>query len=184
MSEIIRETKQKMEAAIDHLRKELSNVRTGRASPGLVEGVMIEVYGTKMRLQELATITAPEPLMLVITPFDANNSGAIGKSIQKANLGVQPIVDGNMVRINVPQMDDERRNEFAKLCHKLGEDAKISVRNVRRESNDFVKKQKQDGDIAEDELKRQEKEIQEQTDRFCKECDTIVQKKEEEIRTI
>ncbi len=178
------QTKTKMTAAIEHLKNELKSIRTGRANPGMLDGVMVDVYGSQMRLKDVASVTAPEARQLLISPFDTSTTGAIGKAIERANLGVMPIVDGNAVRIKIPPMDDSMRKEMVKLCHKRREEAKVSIRNIRRDSNEQVRKMKSDGEIAEDILKKTEKNIQEQTDKFCKEADDLCEKKEKEISTI
>lgn len=181
---ILGKTEEKMKAAIEHLQEELRKIRTGTANPGMVENVTVDVYGTQMKLRDLASINTPEPRQILITPYDAANAAVIGKSIEKANLGFMPIVDGKSVRVNIPQMDESVRNEMVKLCHKRREDAKISIRNVRRESNELIRKQKADGEIGEDILKKLEKDIQDLTDKYCKKADEISAKKEKEVLTI
>ena len=176
-----KEAKTKMAAAIEHFKAELKYIRTGRANPGLLDSVMVEVYGTNMKLRDIANITVPEARQLLISPFDGNNASAIGKSIEKANLGFQPIVDGNAVRINIPAMDESVRKDMVKLCKKRGEEAKVSIRNIRRDANDQARKQKASGDIAEDQLNRIEKEIQELTNKFCEEADKLCAAKEKEV---
>jgi ribosome recycling factor len=178
------QTEQKMKAALEHLRDELKKIRTGQANPSMLEDIHVDVYGTSMKLRDVASITTPEPRQLMITPYDANNSGSIGKSIEKANIGFRPIVEANLIRINIPQMDASVRQEMVKLCHKKREDAKVSIRNVRRESNEIVRKQKTDGDIGEDIEKKLEKDIQTLTDKYCKEADEIAAAKEKEVSTI
>jgi ribosome recycling factor len=182
--DITDQTKEKMAAAVEHLRSELKSIRTGRANPSMLDNVHVEIYGSLMRIKECASITAPEPRMLLITPFDPKNAPAIGKAIEKANIGVTPIVDGNIVRIKITQMDESVRKEMVKLCHKRLEEAKVSIRNIRRDANDTVKKRKSAGDIAEDMMKKLEKTIQDLTDKFCKEADDITEKKEKEVSTI
>jgi len=181
---ILDDTKKHMVAAIDHLKEELKGIRTGMANPSILDNITIEVYGSQMRIRDIATVSSPEPRQLLITPFDPQNTASIGKGIEVANIGIMPIVDGNVVRLNIPQMDENMRKDMVKMCHKKREDAKISVRNVRRDSNDTVKKQKNDGDIAEDEMKKLEKQIQDLTDKFCKEADEISAYKEKEVSTI
>ena len=132
MADIIEQTKAKMLAALEHLKNELKSIRTGRANPAMLDHIMVEVYGTNMRIKELGSITSPEPRQLLITPFDHTNKGPIAKAIEKANLGVMPIVDGNVVRIKIPQMDEAVRKEMIKLCAKRAEEAKVSIRNERR----------------------------------------------------
>lgn len=181
---IIDQTKTKMAAAIEHLKNELKAIRTGRANTAMLDHVTVELYGTQMRIKDIAGINTPEPRLLLITPFDAHNSSAIGKAIEKANLGYMPIVDANVVRIKIPPMDEALRKEMIKLLHKRREEAKVSIRNVRREANEGIRKQKNDGEIAEDQLKKHEKSIQELTDKFCKEADDLAEKKEKEVSTI
>jgi ribosome recycling factor len=181
---ILDQTKNKMTTAIEHFKNELKNIRTGRANPGMVEHVMVEVYGSSMRLKDIASITVPESRQLLITPFDPQNSPLVGKAIEKANLGFTPIVDGNVVRIKIPPMTEELRKKMAKICHEEREKAKVSIRNIRQKANEMVRKQKADGEIAEDMMKKLEKNIQELTDKFCKEADELSEKKEKEISTI
>lgn len=176
--------KTKMAAALEHLKVELKGIRTGRANPAVLDGVMVEMHGSLMRLKSLANITAPESRQLLITPFDPKNGGVISKAIEKANLNLQPMVDGNVVRIKIPQMDSAARQEMVKVCRKKCEDAKVSIRNVRRECNEMVKKQKNAGDIAEDLMKKLEKQIQELTDKSCKEADEITAAKEKDVLEI
>lgn len=178
---ILDQTKTKMAAAIEHHKEELKGIRTGRANPMMLDHVMVEVYGTLMRIRDIASISAPEPRQLLITPFDSTNKGFISKAIEKANLGFMPIIDGNIVRIKIPQMDESVRKEMIKLCHKRGEEAKVAIRNIRRDANETARHQK---DLSEDEQKRLEKHIQELTDKFCREVDDITAKKEKEVSTI
>lgn len=184
LMDITEQTKAKMNTALEHLKIELKAIRTGRANPSMLDVVFVEVYGSQMRIKELASITAPEARQLLISPFDSHNIHAIAKAIEKANIGVNPIVDGNVVRIKIPQMDDNMRKEMVKLCHKRREEAKVSIRNIRRDANEIARKQKNDGDIAEDLLKKLEKTIQDLTDKCCREADDISEKKEKEVATI
>ncbi len=181
---ILDQTKKKMNGTIDHFKEELKRIRTGRANPASLDSVSVEVYGSHMKIRELGTVTAPEPRMLLISPFDATTIHAIAKGIEKANIGMQPIVDGNVVRLKVPEMDSSVRQEMVKVIKRKCEEAKVSIRNIRRECNDDMRKQKADGNIAEDELKRSEKQIQEQTDKFCKMADDLANEKEKEVLTI
>ncbi|MCE2983648.1 MAG: ribosome recycling factor [Parachlamydia sp.] len=181
---ILDQTKSKMAAAIEHLKTNLKNIRTGRANPGMVENVSLEIYGSSMRLKDVAAISTPEPRQLLITPFDPQNVNGVAKGIERANLGLMPIVDGHAVRINIPQMTEEIRKKMAKMCHDEREQTKVSIRNIRREANEAARKQKADGDIAEDAMKKLEKNIQELTDKHCSEADSLAEKKEKEISTI
>lgn len=175
------EVKQDMSSAIDHFKEDLKNVRTSRANPSVVENLQIEVYGTNMRLKDMANITVPESRQLLITPYDAQNVNAIAKSIEAANLNLQPNVDGNIVRINIPPMDEQIRKEMSKKCKEKAETAKVKIREIRRKFNDSVRKQKQAGDIPEDIMKKEEKMIQEMTDRYCKDIDCLCEVKEKEV---
>lgn len=179
-----KEVKMAMEQSLEHLRKDFKGLRSARANPALVEGILVEVYGTNMKIKELASITTPEARQILIVPFDAANSSAIGKAIENANLNVQPKVERNQIRINIPPMDEATRKEIAKQAKKKAEETKVVVREIRRKFNDLVKKQKSDGLITEDDLKREEKKIQELTDKYCKDVDTIFTEKEKEIMAI
>lgn len=181
---ILDQTKAKMAAAVEHLKEELKAIRTGRANPAMLDHVTVEVYGSTMKIKELGSITSPEPRQLLITPFDGKNVGLIAKGIEKANIGFQPIADGNVVRLKIPPMDENMRKEMIKLCHKRCEETKVGIRNIRRDANETVRKQKSNGDIAEDVMKKVEKGIQEVTDKSCKEADEITQKKEKEVMTV
>lgn len=183
-SPVIEENKSKMRAAIDHLKEELKKIRTGRANPAMVEGVMVEVYGSPMRLKEVATITSPESRQLLITPFDGKNAAVIAKAIERANLGFMPVAEGNTVRIRIPQMDASQRQGYVKTCHQEKEKAKISIRNIRRDGNELIKKLKASGEIPEDQFKKLEKTIQDLTDTFCKEADDLTKAKEDEVMHI
>lgn len=184
MSEIESQVKTAMQAAFDHLKAELKTLRTGRANASILDKISVEVYGSKMPLKTLANITVPEARQILVTPFDQSNTNAIAKAIEAANLGINPMVDGKLIRINVPPMDEAVRKQIAKQCKDHGEKAKISVRDVRRRFNDLVRKQKADGIIPEDQLKKTEKHIQELTDKFCKDVDATCAEKEKEIMTI
>ena len=178
------QAKSKMKAAIEHFQQELKGLRTGRANPALLDNVHVDVYGSQMRLRDIASVTTPEPRQLLITPYDPQNTSAIGKAIEKANLNIQPIVEANLVRLMIPPMSEELRKEMVKECKKLCEKGKITIRNIRKECNDIVKKQKTDGDISEDQVKTLEKAVQDFTDKFCKEADDFAAAKEKEILTI
>ncbi len=173
-----------MSTAIDHLKQELKNIRTNRANPAMLDGIQAEIYGVPTRLKEIASITTPESRQLLISLFDPRNAGTVSKAIEKANIGLQPYVDGNVIRIKIPPMDENTRKEMVKICHRKLEESKISIRSIRRDANELIKKQKAQGDIAEDQLKKFEKDVQKLTDDFCKEIDTLGHKKEGEILTI
>jgi ribosome recycling factor len=184
MSSITEQTKAKMQAALDHFKTELKNLRTNRANPGMLDGVTVEVYGSQMRIKELANVTVPEPRQLLISPFDPQTKAAIAKGIEKANLNLQPVVEGQVIRINVPPMDESMRKQIVKQGKQKAEDAKIVVRDIRRKNNELARKHKADGIITEDVMKKEEKGIQDLTDKFCKEIDDLFSAKEKEIMTV
>lgn len=184
MSQTESQVKAAMQVAFDHLKTELKTLRTGRANAAILDKVHVEIYGSYMSLKALANINVPEARQIVVTPFDHANTNAIAKAIEAANLGVNPIVDGKAIRINVPPMDEAIRKQMAKQCKEHGEKTKVSLRDVRRKFNDLVRKQKSDGLIPEDQMKKLEKYIQDMTDKFCKEVDVTCAEKEKEIMTI
>jgi len=149
-----------------------------------LDHVTVEVYGSNVRLKELANITAPEARMLLITPFDPQTAGSIAKGIEKANLNLQPILDGHVVRISIPPMDEAMRKQIVKQGKQKVEESKVGIREIRRKYNDLAKKQKADGDITEDLMKKFEKNIQDSTDQACKEVDNLMNAKEKEIMTV
>lgn len=173
-----------MQATLDHLKGELKTLRTGRANASILDKVHVEIYGSHMPLKALANINVPEARQIVVTPFDHANINSISKAIEAANLGVNPMVDGKVIRINIPPMDEAIRKQIAKQCKEHGEKTKVSLRDVRRKFNDLVRKQKADGLIPEDQMKKAEKHIQELTDKFCKDVDTTCAEKEKEIMTV
>lgn len=177
----IENAKKAMKEAIEHFEKELKNIRTGRAHSGMIEGVRVEMYGSQMRILDLATISTPEPMQLLITPFDRTSVGPIGKAIERANLGFMPIVEGAVVRINIPPMDGTMREKMKKNVREQCEQAKVRIRHIRKEANDAVKADKES---SEDERKRHEKEVQDLTDKNCKLADDLAHKKEHEITTV
>lgn len=184
MSQVDSQVKAAMQAALDHLKQELKSLRTGRANASILDKVHVEVFGSHMPLKALANINVPEPRQIVVTPFDHSNINAISKAIEAAKLGVNPLVDGKVVRINIPPMDETIRKQIAKQCKELGEKAKIAMRDIRRRFNELVRKQKTDGIIPEDQMKKSEKTIQDLTDKFCKDIDAACADKEKEIMTV
>ena len=173
-----------MQEALEHFKKELNYLRSGKANAGMLDSISVEVYGAHMRIKELANVTTPEARQILITPFDPQTAGPISKGIEKANIGLQPVLEGNIVRINIPPMDESMRKDIVKQGKKKAEEAKVAIREIRRKGNDTLRKQKADGDITEDDMKKGEKKIQELTDDFCKQIDEIFGVKEKEIMTI
>lgn len=181
--EQIQKAKHGMTLAIEHLQEEFRGLRAGRANSAIVEGIYVEVYGTQMRVKELATIATPESRQLLITPFDANNTGLIAKAIEKANLGVRSSVEGKVIRIIFPELDEARRKELVDQAHKKLEECKIAIRSARRHANEELKKLKTEG-LPEDDFERLEKKVQALTDEYCEQADTLARAKESEVMTV
>jgi len=178
------EMQAKMKKAYDHTLQEFSSIHTGKASPTMVEGVMVEAYGSQMRLKECAAISTPDPHMIQIQPWDKAIVQAVVKAIQMANLGMNPTVDGNLVRVPLPQLSRERRLEFVKVANRMAEEGRVQVRNIRRDALDAMKKAQKDGKVTEDDLKRLEKDVQITTDKTIKDIGEQVAKKEKELLTV
>ncbi len=181
--DILLETEEKMLKTEEHLVSQFAGVRTGKASPSLIENVHVDAYGSHMRLKELATITAPESRMLMVQPFDIGNMKAIEKAIQSSNLGLNPATQGKFIRIVLPDLSTERRQEFVKICKKMTEEGRVAIRNERRQAMDLLKKAKNDG-TSEDEVKGAEEEVQKLTDSFVKKLEDHLAHKEKEILTV
>ena len=175
---------QKMSKTIEIFNKELGSLRTGRANANMLDLVRVDVYGQKMPINQLGTITTPEPRMINIQVWDLNNVNLIDSSIKKSELGLNPQIDGQLIRLPIPDLSEERRNEMKKMVKAMGEKCKVSIRNIRREGNDSLKNLLKKKEISEDEEKKNEKEIQVITDKFIKLIDDKVSSKEKEIMTI
>ena len=163
---------------------EFAGVRTGKASSSLIENIMVEVYGSQMRIRELAGITTPEPRMLLVQPWDVNSLQPIEKAIQKANLGMNPAVQGKVIRLAFPELSQERRQEFVKLIKKMAEDGRVAIRHVRRDAMEQLKKHGHDSGTTEDQEKQAEKDLQKLTDQYAAKIDGHVVHKEKEIMTV
>src|SRR5213594_1092231 len=184
VDDILLEAEEKMIKTEEVVVHEFSGVRTGKASPALVENILVEVYGSQMRIRELAGITTPEPRMILIQPWDAGTAHPIEKSIQKSNLGLNPAIDKKFIRIVLPELSEERRIEFTKVVKKMAEDGRIAIRHVRRDAIEHLKKETKSGKITEDELKHAEKEVQRLTDQYIARIDQHLAHKEKEIMTV
>ena len=184
LDDILLDAEEKMMKTEQVVINEFSGVRTGRASTGLVENIMVEVYGSQMRIRELANINTPEPRMLVIQPWDATSLQAVEKAIQKANIGLSPVVQGKVIRLVFPELSTERRQEFVKLIKKMSEDGRVAVRHVRREAMEQLKKHGHDSGVTEDDEKQAEKDLQKLTDDYIAKIDGHVTHKEKEIMTV
>ena len=174
----------KMIKTIDVFNKELGSLRTGRANANMLDLIKVDVYGQKMPINQLGTITTPEPRMINIQVWDLNNVNLIDSSIKKSELGLNPQIDGQLIRLPIPDLSEERRNEMKKIVKTMGEKCKISVRNIRREANDYLKNLLKSKEISEDDEKKNEKEIQALTDKYIKIIDDKVSSKEKELMTI
>lgn len=179
-----KELEARMRASIEALKRELAGLRTGRASAHLLDTVQVNVYGSRMPINQVATVTVPEPRMISVQVWDKGNVQSVDKAIREANLGVNPVVDGTMIRLPIPAPTAERRQELAKQAHKYAEAHRIAVRNVRREGMDLLKKLEKDGKMSEDEHHKNSAKVQELTDKLIKEIDQTLQSKEAEIHKV
>lgn len=170
-----------MDKALDRLKKELARVRAGRANPALLDEVKVDSYGTQLPLKQAATVSVADARMLVVKPYDRNNIASIERAINNSQLGLNASNDGVIVRVPIPALTEERRKDLVKQVHKAGEDAKVAIRQSRREANDLLKQAEKDKDISEDDLKRGLANVQELTDRQIKSVDEVITKKESEI---
>jgi ribosome recycling factor len=180
-AEILEETRRKMNKVVEVMSQDLSRVRTGRASVALLEGIKVDCYDTTMPLPQVASLAAPEPRLLTVQPWDPSILGDIEKAILKSDLGLTPTNDGKVIRLPIPTLTTERRKELVKTVKKMGEDAKVALRNVRRDANDQFKKLKNDKQLSEDEAHKAQDEVQKITDEFIKKVDQVAAEKEEEI---
>lgn len=179
--DVKRKGTERMDQVVEHLRRELTTIRTGRASLSLLDGVHVDYYGTPTPLKQIASLSIPESRIIAIQPWEAGRIPEIEKAIQGANLGLQPSNDGKIIRLTVPLLTEERRKEYVKLARRMGEDAKVAVRNVRRDTNDDLKKGQKAGDLSEDTQRTAQEDIQRLTDQYVTRIDEILSKKEAEI---
>lgn len=184
IKDMINETDSRMKKTIEHLTQDLATLRAGRANPAMVDRLMVSYYGQATPLNQLANITVPEPRLLVIQPWDKSSIPDIEKAVMKSDLGINPSNDGNVIRLAVPQLTEERRKEIVKIVKKRGEEAKVAVRNIRREQNDFIKAAEKDKVVSEDESKKGMEEVQKITDKYIKDIDSIMAAKEKDIMEV
>jgi ribosome recycling factor len=180
----LNDLEKRMRASLDALKRELSGLRTGRASTHLLDPIHVTVYGSKMPLNQVATVSVPEPRTISVQVWDKSNVSAVDKAIREANLGLNPIIDGTLLRLPIPSLTADRRAELAKLAHKYAEHGRVSVRNVRREGMDLLKKLEKDGKMSQDDQHKSSAKVQELTDRLVKELDETLAAKEAEIHKI
>jgi len=184
LDDILLEAEEKMIKSEQVVVNEFAGVRTGKASPSLVENIMVEVYGSQVRIRELANISTPEPRMLVVQPWDMGSIQPIEKAIQKANIGLSPVVQGKIIRLAFPELSTERRQEFVKMIKKMAEDGRVAVRHVRRDAMELLKKHGHDSGVTEDDTKQAEKDLQKLTDDYTGKIESHVAHKEKEIMTV
>ena len=182
--EIMMNAEEGMEKAVDYLSHEFTAIRTGKASPALVENIDVEVYGATMKLKQVAAISTPEPRLLVINPFDASTVQAIEKAIRESKIGINPAVDGKIIRLPIPALSEERRRDLVKTCKTISEETRVRIRSARREGMDGLKKAQKEGAITEDDLGSYEKDVQKLTDEHIKQIDEMVKAKEAEIMEV
>ena len=184
MKEIIKQHEEKMGKTIDVLSKELAAIRAGRANPGVLNKLTVEYYGTPTPLPQVAAVSSPDPRTLQIQPWDASILRDIEKAIQTSDLGLNPQNDGKVIRLSFPPLTEERRKELVKQCAKIGEDAKVAIRNIRHDAMDKFKERKKKNEATEDEVKDAEQQVQKITDKYVKEIDGIVAKKSAELKEV
>jgi ribosome recycling factor len=184
VQDVLNETKPKMEAVIEDFKRKLSNVRTGRASIGILDSVVVDYYGTPTPLAQMASIAVPEPQLLTVQPWDISQIGAVEKAITAANLGMSPSNDGKIIRLNVPALNEERRKQLAKQVHEIAEEHRVAIRNVRHHSNDLLKKLQKDKLISEDDERGGLEEVQKLTNTFVSKIDELMKAKEQEVMSV
>jgi len=184
VKKVIKEAESNMKKSIEVVKKEFASLRAGRATPALLDKIMVNYYGTPTPVNQLANITIPEARLMVIQPWDKSAMSEIERAIMKSDLGITPASDGTVIRLAVPQLTQERRIDLMKVIKKKAEEGRVAIRNIRREANDYLKTAQKNGEISEDELKRHQDEVQRLTDKMVKNVDDILSTKEEEIMKV
>jgi ribosome recycling factor len=180
----LQKARQRMDGAVEALRREFASVRTGKASPALLDTVRVDAYGSMMPLNQVGTVSAPEPRLLVVQPWDKGLIGPIEKAIQNSDLGLNPSNDGNLVRVPIPPLTEERRKEYARLLHKQAEEGRVAVRQARKEANDEIKHRQKDEGLSEDDVRREQGEVQKLTDQYITRIDELLKHKEAEVMEV
>jgi ribosome recycling factor len=180
----LQKARQRMDGAIEALRREFAGVRTGKASPALLDTVKVEAYGSMLPLNQVGTVSAPEPRMLTVQPWDKTQLKAIEKALRESDLGLNPSNDGSIIRIPIPALTEERRKEYVRMLHKLTEEARVAVRNVRRDANDEIKHRQKDEGLSEDDIRREQGEVQKLTDQYIAKIEELMKHKEAEIMEV
>ena len=184
LDDVLLDAEDKMSKTVEHLHQELSGLRTGKASPALVENVVVDYYGAQTRLREIAGISTPEPRLIVISPYDPSSFQAIEKAILAANIGITPMNDGRVIRIPIPELSEERRKDLIKVAKRQSEEARVAIRNIRRDSNEAVKALQKNSKITEDQRDEGVEEIQKTTDQYIKKIDDTLAAKEKDIMVV
>jgi len=184
ISDTVSDAERRMTKAVEAAQHDYSGIRTGRANPVLLERIMVDYYGTNMPVNQIATISVPEPRLLIIAPWDKSAIPQIERAIMKSDLGITPGSDGNVVRLAIPQLTEERRKEMIKVLHKKAEEHRVAVRNVRRDANEHLKQQEKGGAVSEDEVKRAQEQIQKMTDKHIEQIDHLTHAKEAELMEV
>lgn len=181
MAAQLRDLDEKCKKTIEHFKKDLGRMRTGRASTSMLEGIHVDYYGSSVPLIQLGMVNAPEPRLITVQVYDPGAVEAVEKSIHQSDLGLNPAREGNLIRLNIPALTEERRKEIVKKLHKMAEDVRVTLRNHRRDSIDEIKKQEKAKSMSEDDSRRQQEEVQKLIDKHSKDVDTVVQQKEKEV---
>lgn len=183
-SSTMKQMREKMSQAVQAFKRNLATVRAGRANPSLLDSVVVDYYGATTPLNQLASVSAPEPRMLIVTPYDKTAISDMERAILKADLGLTPSNDGNIIRINIPALTEERRKELVKVVGKFTEESRVQIRNIRRDTNDLLKKAEKKGEITEDELRSSQDTVQKETDKYIGEVEQLAKNKESEIMEV
>jgi len=184
LPQLFRDAEDRMKKAVEATRGEFTSIRTGRATAGLLDHVLVEAYGSEMPLRHVANVAVPDPRSITVTPHDKSILGDIRKAIEKSDLGITPNVDGNTIRLSLPALNEERRKELVKVVHKRAEEGRVAVRNVRRDAHDQLKHALKDNTVTEDENRRSNEQLQKVTDKYITEIDVLVEHKEKEIMEV
>ena len=173
-----------MEKSIEALKRDFGTVRTGKATPALLDSIRVEAYGSMVPLNQVASVTAPEPRMLVVQPWDRGMFGPVEKAIMTSDLGLNPANDGKIIRVPIPALTEERRREFVKMLHKMAEEARVAIRHIRKEANDGIKQRQKDSGMSEDDVRREQDDVQKVTDRFIQNIEELLKHKEAEVMEV
>ncbi|MBF8377211.1 ribosome recycling factor [Alicyclobacillus mali] len=182
--ELIQSLQERMEKAVQNLRREFATVRAGRATPSMLDHVMVEYYGSQMPVNQVASVTSPEPRLLVISPWDKSMLAEIEKAIQKSDLGLNPANDGSVIRLTIPALTEQRRQELVKQVRKMAEETRVAIRNIRRDGNEEIKKLEKAGDISEDDVRRLMDRVQQLTDKAIAQVDRVLEDKEKDVTQV